>query len=85
MKVAPFKSQNMSNNSYVTQDGLEIGRAQGVQAEAARTEASVLMNPILLKPRSDRDAEVVLLGKAIETFSGKGYRENFYHRGLEVI
>lgn len=85
IQVAPFKSQNMSNNSYVTGDGLEIGRAQGIQAEAAKTEASVWMNPILLKPRSDQDAEVVLLGKVSETLSGKGYRENYYEKGLEVI
>ena len=85
VKVAPFKSQNMSNNSYVTEDGREIGRAQGIQAEAAKTEATVWMNPILLKPRSDQEAEVVLLGKAIETLSGRGYRETFYDRGLEVI
>lgn len=85
VKVAPFKSQNMSNNSYVTADGLEIGRAQGIQAEAAKTEASAWMNPILLKPRSDRSSEVVLLGKALKTLSGKGYRETFYEKGVEVI
>lgn len=84
-KVTPFKSQNMSNNSYVTIDGSEIGRAQGIQAEAARTEATVWMNPILLKPRSDQDAEVVLLGKPIKTLSGRDYRENFYEKGIKVI
>jgi adenosylcobyric acid synthase len=85
VKVAPFKSQNMSNNSYVTRDGKEIGRAQGIQAEAARVEASVWMNPILLKPRSDQHAEIVYLGKALETLSGRGYRDHFYEKGLEVI
>lgn len=85
MKVTPFKSQNMSNNSYVTMDGKEIGRAQGVQAEAAMTEASVWMNPILLKPRSDLQSEVVLFGKSAETFSGRDYREKFYEKGLEAI
>ncbi|MGZ4160158.1 MAG: cobyric acid synthase [Neobacillus sp.] len=85
VKVTPFKSQNMSNNSYVTIDGKEIGRAQGIQAEAAKIEASVWMNPILLKPRSDHHSEVVYLGKPIETFSGRGYREQFYEKGLAVI
>lgn len=85
VKVAPFKSQNMSNNSYVTQDGKEIGRAQGIQAEAARVEPTVWMNPILLKPRSDQHAEIVYLGKAIETLSGRGYRDHFYEKGEEVI
>ncbi|MBI0577086.1 cobyric acid synthase [Neobacillus cucumis] len=85
IRVVPFKSQNMSNNSYVTIDGKEIGRAQGIQAEAARVEATIWMNPILLKPRSKQDAEVVYLGKAIETFSGREYREQFYEKGLEVI
>ncbi|WP_121609986.1 cobyric acid synthase [Mesobacillus foraminis] len=83
--VAPFKSQNMSNNSYVTIDGKEIGRAQGIQAEAANTAASVWMNPILLKPRSEQQSEIVLLGKALQTMSGKGYRESFYEKGLDAI
>ncbi|CAH2712959.1 Cobyric acid synthase [Neobacillus rhizosphaerae] len=85
VKVTPFKSQNMSNNSYVTVDGKEIGRAQGIQAEAARNEPTVWMNPILLKPRSNQNAEVVYLGKAIETYSGREYREQFYEKGIEVI
>ncbi|PAE10993.1 cobyric acid synthase CobQ [Niallia circulans] len=85
IKVAPFKSQNMSNNSYVTVDGKEIGRAQGVQAEAAKIEATVWMNPILLKPRSDFQSEVVLLGEASNTLSGRGYREQFYEEGIRVI
>ncbi|WP_079508839.1 cobyric acid synthase [Mesobacillus jeotgali] len=85
VRVAPFKSQNMSNNSYVTSDGKEIGRAQGIQAEAARTEATVWMNPILLKPRSDQNAEVVLFGKAVNTLSGKAYRDIFYEKGLKAI
>ncbi|HAQ07455.1 MAG TPA: cobyric acid synthase CobQ, partial [Bacillus bacterium] len=84
-RVAPFKSQNMSNNSYVTCDGKEIGRAQGIQAEAAKTKATVWMNPILLKPRSEQHSEIVLLGKASDTLSGKGYRESFYEKGLETI
>jgi adenosylcobyric acid synthase len=85
VRVAPFKSQNMSNNSYVTRDGKEIGRAQGIQAEAARVEPTVWMNPILLKPRSDQDSEIVYLGKAIQTLSGRGYRDYFYEQGLAVI
>jgi adenosylcobyric acid synthase len=85
VKVAPFKSQNMSNNSYVTMDGKEIGRAQGIQAEAAKTEATVFMNPILLKPRSDLQSEVVLLGKVLSTLSGRSYRDTFYEQGLVAI
>lgn len=85
ISVAPFKSQNMSNNSYVTVDGKEIGRAQGIQAEAAQTEATAWMNPILLKPKSERQSEVVFLGKALDTLSGMEYRESFYEKGIEVI
>lgn len=84
-RVVPFKSQNMSNNSYVTRDGKEIGRAQGIQAEAAKIDATVWMNPILLKPRSNQDAEIVYLGKSLKTISGRGYRDSFYDEGLDVI
>lgn len=84
-KVAPFKSQNMSNHIYYTRDGSEIGLAQGLQAEAARAEASVWMSPILLKPRSDQVSEVVLLGKPVQSLSGRGYRESFYEKGIAFI
>jgi adenosylcobyric acid synthase len=84
-RVVPFKSQNMSNNSYVTRDGKEIGRAQGIQAEAAKIDATVWMNPILLKPRSNQDSEIVYLGKSLKTLSGRGYRDTFYEKGLDVI
>lgn len=85
LKVAPFKSQNMSNYSYILPGGKEIGLAQGVQAEAARTEASIWMNPILLKPNSDTQSEIILLGETVETLSGKDYRNQFYDRGLEAV
>lgn len=85
-KVAPFKSQNMSNNSYVTYDGKEIGRAQGVQAEAARALPTVYMNPILLKPMMDCRSEVVLLGEVFRPMDGWQYHKNFtMEKGLEVV
>lgn len=63
LRVAPFKSQNMALNSYVTRDGLEMGRAQVVQAQAAGVEPDVRMNPILLKPSSDTGSQVIVQGK----------------------
>ena len=73
-RVAPFKAQNMSLNAYVTADGGEIGRAQGVQAEAAGVEATVDMNPILLKPKGDTVSQVVLRGRPWADVRAADYR-----------
>ncbi|MBA2471205.1 MAG: cobyric acid synthase [Pseudonocardiales bacterium] len=74
VSVAPFKAQNMSNNSVVTPDGGEIGRAQAMQAAACGIEPEVRLNPVLLKPGSDRCAQVVVLGHAAGTVSAASYR-----------
>jgi adenosylcobyric acid synthase len=73
LRVAPFKSQNMALNSFVTADGLEIGRAQAVQAEACGILPTADMNPILLKCESDHRVQVVALGKVLTSMSGTDY------------
>lgn len=84
-KVAPFKSQNMSLNSAVTIDGGEIARAQELQARGARVEPSVLMNPVLLKPKDAERCEVIMLGKSIGDFTPKQYLYDVRERALRVI
>ena len=72
-RVAPFKSQNMALNSFITEDGLEMGRAQVMQAEAAGIRPSVLMNPILLKPTNDVGSQVIVNGEVLGTMSARDY------------
>ena len=74
VRVAPFKSQNMALNSYVTPSGHEIGRAQGVQALAAGTEPEVAMNPVLLKPTGERTSQVVVMGRPVAVLDAAGYQ-----------
>lgn len=73
---APFKAQNMALNSYATPEGLEIGRAQAVQAEAAGIACHTDMNPLLLKPQSDHTSQVVLNGKPLGNKSAYDYWKN---------
>lgn len=72
-RVAPFKSQNMALNSFITGEGLEMGRAQVMQAEAAGMEPSVLMNPILLKPTNHIGSQVIVNGKVLGNMSARDY------------
>ena len=79
--VAPFKSQNMALNSFITADGLEMGRAQVAQAEAAGVEPDVLMNPILLKPTGDAKSQVIVKGEVLGDMSASEY----YGRKTEFV
>ena len=80
-RVAPFKSQNMALNSFITTEGLEMGRAQVMQAEAAGIEPEAIMNPILLKPTNDTGSQVIINGKVEGTMSAMEY----YQRKTEYI
>jgi adenosylcobyric acid synthase len=92
-RVAPFKSQNMALNSYITAEGKEMGRAQVVQAEAAEIEPTVDMNPILLKPTTDQNAQIIINGEVHRNMSAAEYHlfkpelaemvENTYHKLAE--
>lgn len=72
-RVAPFKSQNMALNSFITEEGLEMGRAQVMQAEAAGIKPSVLMNPVLLKPTNDTGSQVIVNGEVLGTMDAREY------------
>ncbi len=84
-QVVPFKAQNMALNSYVTKDGGEMGRAQVVQAEAAKLEPFVQMNPILLKPTQHAKSQVIVMGKSVGNLSAKEYHQQFKTKAWEVI
>ncbi|MDE6730032.1 MAG: cobyric acid synthase, partial [Oscillospiraceae bacterium] len=75
-KTAPFKSQNMALNSYITQDGSEMGRAQVMQAEAAGILPDVRMNPILLKPTSEKGSQIIVNGKVFDSMTAKEYYQH---------
>ncbi len=84
-RTAPFKSQNMSLNSYVTPDGKEIGRAQGLQADACRIAATTDMNPILLKPVKDMTAQVVVHGRPLRNYEARAYREEYLEEAGGIV
>jgi len=85
ISVAPFKPQNMSNNAATCDDGGEIGRAQALQAQAAGIELCTDFNPVLLKPQTDRSAQVVVHGKVFDTVSAKSYMTERRGHLLEAV
>lgn len=85
-RSAPFKSQNMALNSYVTIDGKEIGHAQGIQAEACGIEATTDMNPVLIKPTGDMQSQIIVHGKPFfQQLSAVEYREKFLPEAKEIV
>ena len=84
-RVAPFKSQNMSLNSAATIEGLEIGRAQALQAEAAGIESSVHMNPILIKPSGESSSQVVVRGKIWGSVTAADYHQRRVEELMPIV
>ncbi|GAB6929793.1 cobyric acid synthase [Paenibacillus sp. JCM 10914] len=84
-RTAPYKSQNMALNSYVTLDGKEIGRAQGVQAEACGIAATTDMNPILIKPMKDMHSQIVIHGVPEMQMSAMDYRTQFLPKAKQIV
>ncbi len=84
-KVAPFKSQNMSLNSYTTKEDGEIAIAQVLQADAANVEASIHMNPVLLKPKGEFISQVIVQGKAVGDMDFRDYQTNYREKALKAI
>ncbi|WP_196591514.1 cobyric acid synthase [Pectinatus frisingensis] len=85
INIAPFKAQNMALNSYVTEDGREMGRAQIAQAEAAGLKPSVEMNPVLLKPTGNASSQVILMGRPIGNMSAKQYHQGYSLKAFETV
>src|SRR5207247_3587125 len=85
VRVAPFKAQNMSNNSYPCRSGGEIGRAQVAQAEACGLEPEPAMNPILLKPNGNGTSQVVVDGRVWKTLSARDYYAHAHELRAKVL
>ena len=84
-KVVPFKAQNMALNSYVTKEGLEMGRAQVAQAEAAGLDPMVDMNPVLLKPTGNSCSQVIIMGKPIGNLSAREYHKGYSLKAFDAV
>ena len=84
-RVAPFKAQNMALNSFVTADGLEMGRAQVAQAEAANLLPRVEMNPVLLKPTGNQTSQVIINGRAVGVMSAVAYHQGYSLKAFEAV
>ena len=85
VNIAPFKAQNMALNSYVTEDGKEMGRAQIAQAEAAGLKPCVEMNPVLLKPTGNSCSQVILMGRPVGNMSAKEYHQGYSLKAFETV
>lgn len=84
-RVVPFKAQNMALNSFVTADGLEMGRAQVAQAEAANLAPRVEMNPVLLKPTGNATSQVIINGRAVGVMSAAAYHQGYSLKAFEAV